>query len=289
MEPLLIWVGGKRWAVEHVAPLFAQFPDARLVEPFCGGLGLAMGLQPRTALLNDINPYLINFYQQVKDGLTIGIPFDNTETQYYAHRDTFNAIARWGVLSAERSLAAQLFYYLNRHCFRGLCRFNSAGEFNTAFGWRSNKGHHQATEIAKGNIECTELNVPKTFEEHRRVFANWTFTTGDCCAVELRPTDFIYCDPPYDVEFTKYNEAGFTWQDQERVAEWLSWHPGPVVLANQATDRIVDLYRSLGFELLFFDRSERMRSRVGVATGSRREVLALRNVTYNVENIGLFA
>jgi DNA adenine methylase len=41
----------------------------------------------------------------------------------------------------------------------------------------------------------------------------------------------------------------FGWDEQERLAEWLSKHPGPVVLSNQATKRIVKLYRDLGFKL----------------------------------------
>ena len=34
-----------------------------------------------------------------------------------------------------------------------------------------------------------------------------------------------------------------------RLAEWLANHPGPVVLSNQATDRVKKLYRKHGFKL----------------------------------------
>jgi len=54
---------------------------------------------------------------------------------------------------------------------------------------------------------------------------------------------------PYDVEFTEYSQNGFTWDDQVRLAQWLAKHPGPVVASNQATKRIVELYRGLGFQL----------------------------------------
>jgi site-specific DNA-adenine methylase len=69
---------------------------------------------------------------------------------------------------------------------------------------------------------------------------------GDFAELEIEPDDFIYADPPYDVEFTQYSKDAFTWEDQVRVAEWLARHPGPVVLSNQATERIVKLYRKLG-------------------------------------------
>ena len=38
-----------------------------------------------------------------------------------------------------------------------------------------------------------------------------------------------------------------------RPAEWLAEHPGPVVLSNQATPRIMQLYRSLGYKLRLLD------------------------------------
>ena len=54
--------------------------------------------------------------------------------------------------------------------------------------------------------------------------------------------DFVYADPPYDVEFTHYSKDGFGWDQQVRTAEWLAAHRGPVVLSNQATPRITSLY-----------------------------------------------
>jgi len=53
-------------------------------------------------------------------------------------------------------------------------------------------------------------------------------------------------------------------------------HEGPVVLSNQATPRVVALYRKLGYDIRFFDAPRRIS-----CTGDRRparEVLATRNV-----------
>ena len=94
--------------------------------------------------------------------------------------------------------------------------------------------------------------------------------------VPLDKDDFIYADPPYDVEFTAYAKGGFTWDDQVRTAEWLAAHPGPVVLSNQATPRIVTLYRKLGFKLRFL-----MAPRLISCNGDRtpaKEVLATKNI-----------
>jgi DNA adenine methylase len=62
-----------------------------------------------------------------------------------------------------------------------------------------------------------------------------------------------------------------------RLAGWLAQHPGPVVLSNQATGRIVDLYAGLGFALEHL-RAPRSISCTGDRTPAR-EVLALRNLS----------
>jgi DNA adenine methylase len=58
VKPALKWAGGKSWLVPHMAPLWREHRHRRLVEPFCGGLAVTLGLLPENALLNDINPRL---------------------------------------------------------------------------------------------------------------------------------------------------------------------------------------------------------------------------------------
>jgi DNA adenine methylase len=77
------------------------------------------------------------------------------------------------------------------------------------------------------------------------------------------------------VEFTAYAKGGFSWVDQERTARLFADHPGPVVLVNQATDRVERLYRSLGYVIRFLDAPRRIS-----CNGDRspaREIMATRN------------
>jgi DNA adenine methylase len=256
LKPPLKWAGGKRWLVPHLRVLWRAHADRRLVEPFCGGLAVALGLQPARAMLSDINPHPVNFYRWLKRGLRIRLPMRNDVATYYGHRTRFNRLIAEG--RGNTAQAAALFYYLNRTGYNGLCRFNSAGLFNVPF------GRH------------VRINYNRDFPNHKAAFADWTFRVGDFARIPLDPEDFIYADPPYDVEFTQYSKEGFGWAEQVRLAEWLARHPGPVVLSNQATDRIVELYRSLGFGLTIL-RAPRMIS----CTGDRKpaaEVLAIRGV-----------
>src|SRR5687768_3441664 len=90
LRPPLKWAGGKRWQVPHLARYWEPHSHRRLVEPFCGGLAVAVGLSPSNALLNDANPHLVNFYQWLQRGLRIRLPMENDEALFYAHRERFN-------------------------------------------------------------------------------------------------------------------------------------------------------------------------------------------------------
>lgn len=255
--PPLKWAGGKRWLVPHLEALWQSHSSRRYVEPFCGGLAAALGLEPSQAVLNDLNSHLINFYLQVQRGLKIRIEMRNDEQLFYLHRERFNDLVSKG--KSRSSEAAQLFYFLNRTCFNGLCRFNRSGAFNTPF------GRHKS------------INYATNFSALRAVIRDWIFTSTDIATLQLEPEDFVYADPPYDVEFTTYSAGGFSWADQVRTAEWLAGHRGPVVLSNQATNRIVKLYRRLGFKLRFLDGPRRISCNGDRSTA--REVLATRNIT----------
>ncbi len=254
VKPPLKWAGGKRWLVSHLAPIWEQHKKRRYVEPFCGGLAIALGLQPQRALLNDVNPHLINFYRHLQSGLTLRIEMRNNEQLFYRHRDRFNELVRDGGVAGDE--AAQLFYYLNRTCFNGLCRFNKSGEFNVPFG------------------TYTTINYDVDFSVYPAALRQWSFTNVDVEKVSLKKGDFVYADPPYDVEFTTYSTGGFSWDDQERTAELLAKHDGPVVISNQATPRIVELYKRLGFELTFLPGPRRI-SCTGDRTAAQ-EVLAIK-------------
>src|SRR5260370_19599270 len=88
----LKWAGGKRWLVPYLEKLWQPHKTRRLVEPVCGGLAVALGLAPARALLNDINPHLINFYKHLQHELEINIPIRNDSALFYTPRDRFNEI-----------------------------------------------------------------------------------------------------------------------------------------------------------------------------------------------------
>ena len=253
VRPPLKWAGGKRWLLPHLLPLWNANRHRRLVEPLCGGLAVSLGLMPERGLVNDLNPHVINFYRWLRRGLKVTLEMRNDQALFYSHRERFNCLIAQEKATTKE--AAELFYYLNRTGFNGLCRFNSRGEFNVPFG------------------RYSQINYTTDFSPYRWVLSAWEFANRDFEDLPLVPGDFIYADPPYDVEFTQYAKDGFDWDDQVRLAHWLRRHSGPVVLSNQATPRVVRLYKDLGFRLVFL-----LAPRTISCNGDRtpaREVLAL--------------
>jgi len=220
-------------------------------------MAITLGLLPERALINDVNPHLINFYHQIQRGLQIvESELANERDFYFKQRDIFNSLIEAN--KANTPQAAALFYYLNRTGFNGLCRFNSRGLFNVPFG------------------RYKSINYIRDFSEYTRKLTHWSFECTDFERLKIKPDDFLYVDPPYDVEFTKYSKEDFTWKDQERLVQWLRSLTTPMVVSNQATERVVDLYSKAGFTIRTVSAPRRIS-----CTGDREpalEMVATRNL-----------
>ncbi len=259
MSTILKWAGNKTAVMPHLEKHLPVGP--RLVEPFAGSCAVMMETGYPSYLVADINPDLINMYQQIKDDVLGFIHLVerlfaefNTESGYYKCRQYFNT----GSLNPLDKAA--YFLYLNRHCYRGLCRYNRAGHFNVPYG---------------------NYKAPYFPETEIRAFAKKAWRATFICAgyeealAQLLPDDVIYCDPPYDGTFAGYHTAGFSEDDQYRLASILerrSSEGHPVVASNSDTLLIGSLYRNFTLHKITAARS------VGVAAGkskSAAEVIAV--------------
>ena len=248
LPPLLKWAGGKRWLIKYLLPYWEKHKERYFVEPFVGGMGITLGLSPKQALLNDKNEHLINFYKWVQKGLIIKLEMKYDKNIYLSYRERFNKLIKEGKHTSKE--AAELFYYLNRTCFNGLCRFNSSGEFNVPFG------------------KYKAVNYKTDFSDYKEVFKDWTFVASDFSELVFNEDSFIYADPPYDVEFTQYIPDKFTWNDQVRLVEFLDKHKGPVIISNQLTNRIYNLYKKAGYKIITLSAPRRINS-----NGDRQNVI----------------
>lgn len=250
----LKWAGGKSFLIPKLEKIWNQQLSHNhnliWVDLFAGGLSLPLALQPKQAIINDINKHLIEFWLLIKqDGVMINLGFENSETYYYELRDLFNC-----------NPLPERFYYLNRTCFNGLCRYNKKGEFNVPF------GKYQRVEYQR---DFTQIqSVIKDWQFSSRCFSDY-FKHN-----ELLSNHFVFCDPPYDSlddnGFTNYSADGFDWNDQVSLAQRLASHDGIAIATNKATKRIIRLYTSLGFNIELIEMPRRI-----AANGDRKPVIEM--------------
>ncbi|MEB5955698.1 Dam family site-specific DNA-(adenine-N6)-methyltransferase, partial [Escherichia coli] len=134
MSTILKWAGNKTAIMSELKKHLPAGP--RLVEPFAGSCAVMMETDYPSYLVADINPDLINLYKKVASDCESFISrarvlfeIANREVAYYNIRQEFN-------YSTEITdfMKAVYFLYLNRHGYRGLCRYNKSGHFNIPYG-----------------------------------------------------------------------------------------------------------------------------------------------------------
>lgn len=175
------------WIASAVPENFA----GRWIEPFLGTGVVALNLAPHRALLSDLNPHLINFYQAIKDGVisakvvknyleTEGqLLRDQGEKHYYYVRDRFNEMAD-----------PLDFLFVNRAGFNGMIRFNKKGGFNIPFCRKPNRfTQAYVTKIVNQVAWVQDTIRVKNFEFVCQSFQSSIQSASD--------EDLIYCDPPY--------------------------------------------------------------------------------------------
>ncbi len=241
LRPFLKWPGGKRWLFRYAAQFLRGVSYERYFEPFLGGGALYFALRPPKAFLSDINPDLINAYEQVRRD-PCGLIRDLKRLP--VDRATYDHMRR---TSPETAAAkAVRFLYLNRTAFGGMYRLNRDGQFNVPFGG----GQRTPAPLWTENLLTTASEALRTahlfcgdFEEALSL---------------VRCGDLVYCDPTYTVAhnnngFVRYNERNFSWDDQKRLARIcrnLRRRGATILVSNAAHDEIIDLYGADGVHLL---------------------------------------
>ncbi|ENU4097039.1 DNA adenine methylase [Enterobacter hormaechei] len=249
MSTILKWAGNKTAIMPELIKHLPSGP--RLVEPFAGSCAVMMATDYPHYLVADINADLINMYQVIKDEVEHFIAIskalfacNNFSEQYYVIREEFNHLH-----SLDLIWKAAYFLFLNRHCYRGLCRYNRAGHFNVPY------GNYKAPYFPEAEI--------RTFAEKAQ-HATFICTSYDETLALLVPGDVIYCDPPYDGTFSAYHTAGFTEDDQYQLASILERRASeghPVIVSNSDTFLTRSLYRNFTHNRINVKRS------IGIAAG----------------------
>lgn len=267
VQPVLKWVGGKRQLLPEIEK-YVPKSYKTYFEPFFGGGAVLFHLQPKLAVVNDVNTELVNMYNVIKNDVESLIDnlkiHENTADYYYSIRELDRNKKEYDTLSAiER---ASRVIYLNKTCYNGLFRVNASGEFNTPFG-----------NYKKPNIvnDIVLRAVSNYFNKSNVKFLNVDFAE----AVEgIKKGDFVYFDPPYDpvsssASFTGYDKGGFNRDEQIRLKELcdeLNAKGVKFLLSNSSTAFIHELYKDYKIEIV---KAKRAINSNGSLRGDVDEVL----------------
>ncbi len=212
ISPILKWVGGKRQLLADILP---RIPEncSTYVEPFVGGGAVFFELQPKKAIINDLNAELINVYRVVRD-----FPEELIrELEHHAQRNDKDYFYK--IRSMDRQLdyeqvnpiqRAARILYLNKTCYNGLYRVNSAGQFNTPYGKYKNPKIVDGAAIRAMSKYLNRKGIKICQGDYKAVLKG------------LRKGAFVYFDPPYlplssSASFTGYTQGGFTYKQQQEL------------------------------------------------------------------------
>lgn len=214
MKPLVKYRGGKSKEIPHLIKHLPKF-NGRYIEPFFGGGALYFNLEPKKAIINDINSKLMAFYTSIKtnfdllreeleeieriyiinrkkfEELKTKTPQlrvdDENETLYYQIRDMFNDLTR------KKYSDALLYFFINKTAYSGMIRYNAKGEFNVPYGRYANLNTTLVTKYHSKLLENTEIfNL-----DYKHIFEM------------ANEDDFMFLDPPYDCVFSDYGNAEY--------------------------------------------------------------------------------
>lgn len=267
-QPFLKWAGGKR----QLLPEIRQYVPKKIntyYEPFIGAGAVLFDIQPKKAVINDINIELVNVYEMIKNHADELIEdlrkHENDKDYFYEIRDLDRKPEYKNLSPIER---ASRIIYLNKTCFNGLFRVNSQGQFNVPFGKYKNPQIVNEVVVRAVHNYLSSNDVQIMNEDFEVVVEN------------AKKGDFVYFDPPYDPvsdtsSFTGYSLDGFNKDDQRRLKYLfveLDKKGVNVMLSNSATDFIKELYE--GFNIQIVSASRNINSKAS-GRGKIDEVLVM--------------
>jgi len=214
MKPIIKYRGGKSKEIPYIEKHIPKF-KGRYIEPFFGGGALYFYLEPKQAIINDINTKLVDFYRGVRDNYNVvRKELDELERIYTANRKEFDRLKAltpdkrvedknedlyyqirnmFNGLSQKQYSDATIYYFINKTAYSGMIRYNAKGEFNVPFG------------------RYQHLNTTMVSEKHCELLQRTEIYNEDYSIIfeKATPNDFIFLDPPYDCVFTDYGNEEY--------------------------------------------------------------------------------
>ena len=203
VSPILKWAGGKRSILEFIERYLPELNETNTFhEPFLGAGAVFFSRTGKFRISgSDINPELINLYEVVEKSpdalirkLRTSVHFENSKVRFEETRK-WDRHRDWPLNKNQIERAARMLY-LNKTCYNGLYRENSAGQFNTPYGYYKNPliaDEKKIKEMSKF------LNAKLPGGEKRAAISKMDFSKAlEAIPGVFKPGDVVYLDPPYE-------------------------------------------------------------------------------------------
>lgn len=208
MKSPVRWAGSKK-ALLPVLREYWETSFSRYIEPFCGSACLFFDLEPKKALLGDINSELIHSYRALSTDpeRVIGALKKQRKSKANYYRLRAQDPSRLSTIDR-----AARFFFLNRFAFNAIYRTNRAGVFNVPYG------------DPKSSIKFDNgvLRSAATLLERAKLLNSDFESVLD----RAKAGDFVYLDPPYAVSarrvFSEYHPDSFSQVDLKRLRSMLA-------------------------------------------------------------------
>ena len=187
---------------------------------------------------------------ELKKGITLSIEdtISNiltgfTSGYYMGLRKIFNFIEK-GEITVSRSLKIAIFYFIREFCYGSMFRYNKKGDFNIPYGG-----------IAYNNKDLKKKIEALFSDETKKYFKDTTILCGDFENIidMASEGDFIFLDPPYDSDFSDYENRQFGENDQRRLEKKLHYTKAKFLLVIKNTPLISELYKNNAYNVHSFD------------------------------------
>jgi DNA adenine methylase len=151
---------------------------------------------------------------------------------YMAVRCRYNDARLAGRWDASRSAD---FLFLREFAYAAMFRFNAKDEFNVPYGGVSYNRKSFTDKIDRLFSPAMRARLSAT---------TWRCLDFEPFLAEASPNsgDFVFIDPPYDTDFSAYDNRPFGWRDQERLARVLDTLPAQVMVVIKDTPMIRSVY-----------------------------------------------
>jgi len=207
----LRYPGGKGRLVQFLSNRIPEATEiaGRYIEPFVGGGAVFLYIQPRQAIISDLNGELVELYKGIR-----AYPHKVWETfqSFPSGRQTYYKVRDEKYQDKPLYYRAARTLYLNRTCFKGMWRHSPEGNFSVGYG-----GEERRWVITHKSIS----NLSRRFRMALILQADFESVLDQCC-----DGDFVFLDPPYkpgerELMEAHYTYGRFTFEDQARLTRKL--------------------------------------------------------------------